>query len=199
MPHPSEVSSMTPAWDLSSRTPEHHALLAPPSTSTSDLVLPAPTLNLIVPEHPLLNPLLFDVKVQVKVLGGQLNLAKVYVSSMMHEGRPRIIYTANRRSRVLEPGWVTVIHPNVKQTDALLVVLKGEYLGRFALRIRHTRCNDQETALVELIDRVDRAKPRHTGIDLHLPADHLGIVSDTKEEKQWHTELMADRRKQVRV
>ena len=120
-PLPSPSGSLsTPAWDPSSRTPEYHIRIPTP---------PIPSL----PDHPLLQSHLLDVKVQAKVVGGQFNLAKTFVSGSMYEGRPTIWYTANKTTHALEPNWVTVLHPNVKQTNALLVVLEWEYAGRFAL------------------------------------------------------------------
>jgi hypothetical protein len=142
-----------------------------------------------------------NVKVQAKVVGGQFNLAKTFVSGSIHEGRPKILYTANKTTRALEPNWVTILHPNVKQTDALLVILEGEYAGRFALRVCHTHRGSQAMALVRIIDYVPGTMPcpTQTEMEVHLPAEHLAIVQETKEEKKWHTECMKARRQQARA
>jgi len=188
MPSLSEIASRssTPAWDPSSRTPEYHTRAPTP---------PVPAL----PDHPLLQTRLLDVKVQVKVLGGELNMAKTFVSGSMYEGRPRILYTANKTTRVLQPEWVTVTHPNVKATDALLVVLEGEYAGRFALRICQTHRESKTVALVEIINRVAGMQSSPTGIEVALPAENLAIVQETKVEKEWHTECMKARRDRART
>lgn len=166
--------------------PQHSTLTAPPLLQTSE------------PEHLLFSAHLLDVKVQVKVTGGQFNLSKVFVASAMHEGKRKIIYKANRKIHVLNPNWVTIIHPNVKQTDALLVVLEGEYAGRFALRVCHSRSHSEDTALVNLIDRTERSRSSQTRIEVHIPAKYLAIVLETKEEKKWNTEYMQSRRKETR-
>ena len=193
IPSPSEIASwsLTPAWDPSSRTPEYRTRVPTPP-------LPTPSVPAL-PDHPLLQTHLLDVKVQAKVAGGELNLAKTFVSGSMYQGRPKILYKSHKTTRPLEPNWVTILHPNVKQTDALLVVLEGEYAGRFALRICHTHRDSQAMALVGIIDRVDGMRPNQTGIEVHLPAEHLGIVQETNEEKKWHTECMKTRRQQARA
>jgi 3-deoxy-D-manno-octulosonic-acid transferase len=152
-----------------------------------------------LPDHPLLQSHLLDVKVQAKVVGGQLNLAKTFISCSMYEGRPKILYTAHKTTHALEPNWVTILHPNVKQTNALLVVLEGEYAGRFALRICHTHRDSQAMALVQIIDRVAGVCPNLTDIEVPLHAEHLAIVQETNEEKKWHTECMKARRQQARA
>lgn len=133
------------------------------------------------------------------MVGGGLNLAKTFVSGSMYQGRPKILYKSRNTIRYLEPNWVTVLHPNVKQTDALLVVLEGEYAGRFALRICHTHRGSQAMARVGIIDRVAGMRPNQTGIEVHLPPEHLGIVQETNEEKIWHTECMETCRQQARA
>jgi hypothetical protein len=140
-----------------------------------------------------------DVKVQAKVVGGRFNLAKTFVSGSMYEGQPKILYTANKTTHCLEPNWVTVLHPNVKSTDALLIILEGEYAGRFALRICHTHRDSQAMALVGIIDRAAGMCPNQTGVEVPLPAVHLAIVQESNEEKKWHTECMKARRQQARA
>jgi hypothetical protein len=85
----------------------------------------------------------------------------------------------------------------MKQTDALLVILEGEYVGRFALRICHTLRGSQAMALVGIIDRIAGMRPNQTGIEVHLPAEYLGIVQEMNEEKKWHTECIKTRRQQA--
>ena len=120
--------------------------------------------------------------------GGRLDLAKTFVSGSMYQGQPKILYKCQKMTRPLEPNWVTILHPNVKQTDALLVILEGEYVGRLALQICHTHHGSQAMACVGIIDRVTGMQPHQMGIEVHLPPEHLGIVQETKEEKKWHTE-----------
>jgi len=39
----------------------------------------------------------------------------------------------HKTTYVMDSNWVTILHLNVKATDALLVVLEGEHARRFAL------------------------------------------------------------------
>ena len=130
----------------------------------------------------LLQTHLLDVKVQAKVAGGKLNLAKAFISGSMYQGWPNILYKSHKMTHLLEPNWVTVLHPNMKQTNALLVVLEGEYAGRFALRICHTHHSSQAMALVGII--VNGMQSNQMGIEVHLPVEHLWIVQETNEEKK---------------
>ena len=159
----------------------------------SDLV------ELALPDHPLLQRHHLDVKVQARVVSSQFNLAKTFVSGSMYEGQPKILYTAHKTTRILEPNWVTVLRPNVKQTDSLLVILEGEYAGRFALRICHTHRGSQAMALVGIVDHTTDMHPNQTRIEVPLPTEHLAIVQETNEEKKWHTECMKVRRQQARA
>ena len=132
------------------------------------------------------------------MVGGGLNLAKIFVSSSVREGQPKILYVSYKTTRYLEPNWVTILHPNVKHTDSLLVILKGEYEGRFALRICHTHRGSQAMALVGIIDHA-AVPPNQMGIEVPLPAEHLAIVQETTEEKKQHTECMKAHRQQARA
>ena len=70
-------------------------------------------------------------------------------------------------------------------------------MGRFALRICHSN-RGSDIAFVEIINRIEGAEPTRTGIDVHLPADHLAVVYETKDEKKWNTQYMESRRKYAR-
>ena len=119
------VKYCLPGIPPSSWTPEHH-------TYMQTHLLPTHSI-LALPDHPLLQTHLLDVKIQAKVAGGKLNLAKTFVSGFMYQGWPKILYKFHKTTHSLEPNWITVLHPNMKQTDALLVVLEEKYAGRFAL------------------------------------------------------------------
>jgi len=75
MPSLAEIASWssTPAWDLSSQTPEHY------------FCEPTPPV-LALPDHPLLQSHLLDIKVQAKLLGSQHKVAKTFISGSMYEG-----------------------------------------------------------------------------------------------------------------
>jgi len=144
----------------------------------------------VFPDHPLLQSHLLDIKVQAKLSGGQHKVAKIFISGSMYEGRLRILYTTHKTTYVMDPNWITILHPNVKVTDALLVVLEGEHTGRFALRICQTHCGSKTMALVVIIDHATGMQSNQTGIEVALPAEDLAIVQETKVEKEWHMECM---------
>ena len=91
---------------------------------------------------------------------------------------------------IVDPNWITILHPNVKATDALLVVPEGEHMGRFALQIFQIHRSSKTMALVAIIDRAAGMQPNQTRIEVALPAEDLAIVQETKVEKEWHMECM---------
>jgi len=105
----------------------------------------------------------------------------------------------HKTTYVMDPNWVTILHPNVKATDALLVILEGEHTGRSAPRICQTHRGLKTMALVTIIDRATGIQPNQTGIEVALPAEDLAIVQEMKVEKEWHTECMKARRQQART
>ena len=117
-------------------------------------------------------------------------MAKTFISGSMYEGRPRILYTTHKTTYVVDPNWVTILHPNVKATNALLVVLEGEHTGRFALRICQTHRGSKTMALVAIIDCAAGMQPNQTRIEVALSAEDLAIVQEMKVEKEWHIECM---------
>jgi len=103
----------------------------------------------------------------------------------------------HKTTYVMDPNWVTILHPNVKTTDALLVVLEREHAGRFALRICQIHHSSKTMALVAIIDRAAGMQPNQTGIEIALPAENLAIVQEMKVEKKWHMECMKAHRQQA--
>jgi hypothetical protein len=183
MPDPSEISSSTPAWNPSSQTPGWNTRATTPPSAC--------------PPHILFDARLFGVKVQAKVEGGPGNMtfASVFVWAELVENQPSIRYSANRKIQTLNSNWVTVLHPNIKQTRGLLIVIKGEHAGKFGLRICHSRHNSQDTALVALINRNKGSPPTLTGVEKHFLSEELAIVEESKEEKKWNSECIGPRRK----
>jgi hypothetical protein len=95
----------------------------------------------------------------------------------------------------LEPHWVTVIHPNVKLHKGLMLVIKGEHIGKFGLRICHHVVDKENMALVAIINRSEVSPPALTGEEVRFFADQLAIVEESKDEKEWNTACIASRRK----
>jgi hypothetical protein len=184
VPDPSEVSSSTPAWNPSAQTPSWNTRTPTPP--------PTP------PTHILFDPRLFGIKVQAKVNGGPgMTYNSIFVSAELIEDHPRIQYLANRQIHTLQPDWVTVIHPNIKQTRALLIVVKGEHTGEYCLRICHSRCGSQDTALVALIQRNKVSPPTLKEVEKHFSSEELAIVEESKDEKKWNSECIGPRRKKA--
>jgi hypothetical protein len=108
---------------------------------------------------------------------------------------PTLCYSARNTEYPLEPSWVTVLTPNVRQHKGLLLVVKGEHIGKFGLRICHHIVEEQAMALVAFINRSERSPPMLTGEEVRLYANQLVIVDESKVEKEWNTACIALRRK----
>jgi hypothetical protein len=189
MPTPSHQSNLTPAWNPSSQTPGWE----PRSPSPPTMPASAPPL----PQHILLDPRLPKVKIQVKVDAPNMKFAKAYVYSRDVDGHPTICYSAKKMVTHLQPSWVTIIHPNVKLHRGLLLVLEGEHMGKFGLRICHNIRNGQVMALLALINRTDGSPPTLTGEEVRLFDYQLAIVEESKEESKWNTDCIQTRRKEA--
>jgi hypothetical protein len=126
-----------------------------------------------------------------------MTFTNIYVWTERIAGQPSIQYSTNKKIRTLQPNWVTVIHPNIKHTRSLLVVIKGEHTGEFGLRICHSRHDSRNTALVALIRRNKVSPPTLTGIEKHFLSEELAIVEESKDEKKWNSECIGPRRKKA--
>lgn len=99
-------------------------------------------------------------------------------------GRRVIVYSVNKMQKELTPASVTLIHPNVKKTDSLLVVIKGEHFGTFVRRLTSKVVGGVDVAVCRVVKRVPKAADIVTLVTLELPADCLtGVVEEDFEKK----------------
>jgi hypothetical protein len=94
----------------------------------------------------------------------------------------------------LDPSWVKILHPNVKQHRGLMLVIKGEHVGKFGMRVCHYS-GEKDMALVAFIHCVEGMRPTLTGEEARLFPDELAIVEQTKDEKNLTTACIASWRK----
>jgi hypothetical protein len=188
MPTPSHHSILTPAWNPSSQTPGWE----PRTPSPPPIMAPAP-----LPQHILLDPRLPKVRIQAKVDAPNMTFAKAYVYSKDVRGCPTICYSAKKTETHLQPNWVTVIHPNVKLHRGLLLVLEGEHIGKFGLRICHNIRDGQAMALLAFINRMNGLPPTLTGEEARFFDYQLAIVEESKKESKWNADCIQPRRKEA--
>ena len=150
-------------------------------------------------QHPLFNPKVMGIGVMAVVTGGKYQKKKVVVQSTMEDGQPRILHRSYSTSTGLDPAWVSLAEVNVLRYDGLLVVIKGEHLGKFGRRIHHDQFGGEKRALVAFVNRVSGAQDVLTGEEQHLPADCLAMVHEEKAEKDKNQLVVEARRKEARA
>ncbi|KAM6496336.1 hypothetical protein JOM56_009042 [Amanita muscaria] len=87
---------------------------------------------------------------------------------------------------------------NVTRYDGLLVVIKGEHLGKFGRQIHFGHFGQEKRALVAFVNRVSGVQDTLTGEEQHLPADVLAMVSEEKTDKDRNNVVVQARRKDAR-
>jgi hypothetical protein len=139
-----------------------------------------------------------DVRVEAVINGGQYNQKKAVVYASMVDGQPRIHHQNHGTVTILDPDWVSLPTVNVTRYDGLLVVIKGEHLGKFGRRIHFGHFGQEKRALVAFVNRVSGVQDTLTGEEQHLPGDVLAMVSEEKTDKDRNNVVVQARRKDAR-
>lgn len=213
-----EPSSQTPTqdsvWDLSSRTPVsctdvHESdsadscqllVVNPPKNCSEDRqaqidgCLKTPTFR-----HILLNELLTKVKLNVIVNGGGCVQKEVAASVAVVDGHLEICHIKYGRTNILQPEWVTPKHPNAAHDNGLLVVITGEYCGRFVRRLNHRHTGSVSLMTLAVITRAEDGSQTLEGEVLELGTDVLCTVTEPKEERERYKNLTQTLRNEYRI
>lgn len=197
----SSLSPLSPAWDPSSRTPCH----APHSPESAD-VPPVDRENTAVvaqpvaPQYVLLDPLLVDAKLNVKVNGGGYDNKDLVATVCTTGGCVSLRHVKYNTSNSLQPHWVTPRHPSPTHDNGLLVVIKGEHRGKYVRRIYHRHGKDaaDTVMILAVVSRTDGSADSLTGQQLELGVDFLCSVSESKKDKDLNRNLMKSLRDQHR-
>jgi hypothetical protein len=140
-----------------------------------------------------------DIEVVAVVTGGKYTKKKLVVHSAMVDGQLRILYRSYSTTTGLDPEWVSLAEVNVTRYEGLLVVIRGEHLGKFGRRIHYGQFGKEKRALVAFVNRVSGAQDTLTGEEQHLPAECLAIVHEEKAEKDKNDLVVESRRKGARA
>ena len=131
--------------------------------------------------------------------GGGLCYENATIWGTLLNGRRQIVFSVNKAVRELHPSWVQFIHPNVKQTDGLLVVVKGKHTATFVRRLTHKKVDREFVALCLVVFRVPKAADTVTDTTLDLPADHLACVVETRDETRLNANTLKAEWKALRT
>lgn len=205
LPDPREVSSSTPAWDPSSRTPgwtprwlsgpqapEPRSSLSPAAPSTLTSAGPhVPTEQAAPTEHVLFDPRLLNIKIKVKFTGGEHENKEAVIAPSIFEGRPVLPFSFYKTRIHYPPKWVSVVQPNPTRDEGLLVVIKGEHCGKLVRRV-HFRYDSDNIPIADLavVHHFEGVKDNLTGEWLELTADDLGSVVEAPSDKALNKDLM---------
>jgi hypothetical protein len=139
-----------------------------------------------------------NVNVDAIVTGGEYKNKKMVVYSSMVDGQQKILHRSYGTITILDSDWVALAPVNVTRYDGLLVVVKGEHLGKFGRRIHYGHFSEGKRALVAFVNRVSGVQDTLTGEEQHLPADCLAIVHEAKAERDNNGLVVEERRKAAR-
>ncbi len=216
-PESSLPSSESPAWDPSSRTPQHNlhfscaslaslsqsdpedALLDPPHLSCADTTSPSQPDD---QEHVLLDPRLVDVNVRVVVNNGEEYHNKeltAFIAST--NGQLSIRRRKYKASEYLSPEWVIPKYPNPRRENGLLIVIKGEHFGKYVRRIYHRFVDGltEPIAILAVVNRVADEVDTLLAVDpLELDASHLCVCDESIDNKTLNNQLMQPLRDEAR-
>ena len=190
-PFPESCVSTSPAWDPSSRTPQPEPNLSLESTTSSRL-------HPVDQDHPLLDPRLVDVDLRVVVNGGQYQRKELTACVKSMDGRLSIRRQKYKTFYILSPEWVTPKHPNPKRENALLVVIKGEHVGKHVRRIYHRFVDGEAIPILAVVNRVAGQVDTLTGDRLEMDASHLCVCEEPMDERKRNDLLMNPLREEAR-
>jgi hypothetical protein len=226
-PMPDQTSSLTPAWDPSSRTPRYFysyfgllkltaykiyrtvdaSSLTPawnppedqPLATNSQIASKQPDR----PQHYLLDERLVGATLKVVVNNGDYyKNSEVFVSIARVEEVVSIRHRVYKTLKGLSPLWVSSKSPNPTRDNGLLIVVKGEHCGKYVRRIHHKyhedNGNKQALILLAVVEKVEGAADTLTGEQLELGPDSLCVAFETDEGKKLNEKLMNSLRDKAR-
>ena len=148
LPDSREVLLSTPAWDPSSRTPgwtprwlsspqppESGSSVVPLASASTSADPHALTKQAAPIEHVLFDPRLLGIKIKVKFMGGIYENKEVDITPSIVNGQPVFPFKHYKIRINYPPEWVSVVLPNTKQDEGLLVVIKGKHCGKLIHRV----------------------------------------------------------------
>lgn len=127
---------------------------------------------------------------------------EVEVSIVKVEGDVSIRHYVYNTSRGLAPSWVSPKSPSPTRDNGILMVVKGNYCGKYVRRIHHRYHEDngnmQALILLAVVKKVDGAVDTLTGEQLELCPDSLCIAVETNEDRKLNANLMKSLRENAR-
>lgn len=153
------------------------------------------------PEHLLLRSCFEGLEVKAIVKGGVFEAAKEKFVQIVRIDDHLILRTKNQRTVVaLEHDWVTIVHPNARGDNNLLVYITGKHLGKFCRRIHHRDDSSGPVSIyVAIVERHPNSSDSLSGEEqLEAPMSHFAIVAETQVEKEHKNRLMESLRNKWR-
>ena len=210
------LSSSSPAWDPSSRTPIQEPKCdpdaatmydddrSPRASSSSALARPGPASLQQNVEHPLLNPRLLGINLKVVVSGGKGKdkdkdkELPLVVSLTSREGQLHIRRKYYKGFESFSPESVSPKRLSPMRDNGLLVVIEGKHCGKYVHWIHHAYKNGNAVVLLAVVMRTADAAESLTEERLQLDPGSLCIGSETKAERERGDHLMRALREEAR-
>jgi len=204
-PMPDSSTSVTPAWNPSSRTPGWEPACDTPAATPLRPTSPPPIASTSraaavqePADHLLLNQLLVGVSLKVNVTEKDGKVKEHNISIVEHNGQLRLRRTVYTTSSFLSPERVSVKHPNATRDNGLLVVIRGEHTGKYVWRIHHRYHDGRPLMILAVVTPVDGAVDSLVGERLELDVDFLCVAAETKKQKDLNASLRLQLRTEAR-
>jgi len=191
-PMPESFDPSSPAWDPSSRTPQHNSDDAESLASHSPPPLP------FASGRVLLDLRLLGAQLRVSVTGGKFDEKELTCSVLSQDGQLSIRHQFYKSSETLLPEWVTPKYPSPTRDNGLLIVIKGDHCGKYVRRIHHRYEGEKAVVLLAVVNRVAGHVDSFTGEQLGLDISHLCVCEEPKEDKRLNASLMNALREEAR-
>ena len=202
-PMPDCSTSLSPAWNPSSRTPGWEPSFdAPTATLPSPISPPIASTSRVAavqepPQHPLLNPLLVGISLKANITEKDEKVKEQNISIVENNGWPRLIRTVYTTAVSLVPDRVSVKHPNATRDNGLLVIIQGEHTGKYVRCIHHKYSDRRASMILAVVRPVDGAADTLVEERLELDVDLLCVAAETKKQKDLNSLLRSQLRSEA--
>lgn len=180
-------TSNTPAWNPQHNMDEWDTLPIRGSMSDTN---PPPI------RHVLLNPILSDVKLNVWI-EGQKNPGVVTVDFSNGSGCFR--ETSYNTSKWVDDEKVKPKHPSPTHDNGLLIIIRGEFVGKYARRVHHRhRKGDTTLVKVAIVEVTEGMPDRDTGEIREMETSDLCTVEESNEQSRQNKKPMEEMRHRLK-
>lgn len=146
--------------------------------------------------HILINPMFAGIKLHA-VIEGQKNIGTVTADFSNGPGCLRgISYHTSKR---VPEDKVQPKHPSPTHDNGLLIIIKGDYIGKYARRVHHRHVKEGNTVVkVAIVEVTEGSIDRDTGKILEMDTGDLCTVEESEKQKRLNKKPMEEMRHRLK-